>query len=133
MDCQAIAQDIARHLHLPPLRLDAQHACGLRFEDMQLDVVLSPQRELLCLTGVLGIAVASTRDELLGSLLLANLSLTENGRPHAAFDPDHGRVALCIALPFRQLREGWTTRLIDPFLHACRSTREQLAGQYLAG
>ncbi len=95
-------RELARRLGLPPAALDvldAQGGCGLRLDGLDLDLHFPPHEDCVRLTGWVGIATAGDQGQLLASLLVANLFLTEHGRPHAAFDPVEGQVALSQSVP----------------------------------
>jgi hypothetical protein len=123
--------ELARQLGLPPLALDAQDGCGLRLDGVDLDLHFPAHEDCVRLTGWVGIATDADRGQLLASLLVANLFLTEHGRPHAAFDPVDGQVALSQSVPLDPAQPQALAAEVRRFAAACRGLREQLGGQLL--
>ncbi|TFZ01313.1 type III secretion system chaperone [Ramlibacter rhizophilus] len=123
--------ELAATLGLPALQPDAHGACSLRWRGVHLDLQASEATGQLCVTARVGHAVLSNRRTLCAGLLLANLYLTENGRPHAVMDPLGEQVGLCHALPLSDCSGAVLVDRVERLAIACRELRERLVAQQL--
>ncbi len=125
MNTARLLAELSASLDVPSLQLDMDGACAMRFDDgLQVDLRFIESEDLLCLCAPLGMVLVARKTTLMTSMLLANLTLGENGKPCLALEPGTGRVALSHTIAAPHASGVELASLLGHFASACRQTRD---------
>ncbi|HSW17859.1 MAG TPA: type III secretion system chaperone [Ramlibacter sp.] len=129
---EELVGQLATHLQLPSLALDADHACALAFPDgLQVDLRFLPPRPVFRFCATLGVPIAERKEEFMAGLLLTNLVFGEQGEPCFAMNQASGAVLLCRNLSYAQLAVQVVADDIARLVNAAREFRQLFAHQQM--